>query len=78
MARKGWIITTSNDRPIREIERDLKDAGFDVGHVLEEIGSITGAGSDEAMTKVRAVKGVASVSPDTPVDVGPPDSPDTW
>lgn len=75
---KGWIVTTSGDRPIRDVARDLEDAGFDVGHVLEEVGSITGAANDAALDKVRAVKGVADVSPDVPVDVGLPDSPETW
>lgn len=75
---KGWIVTTSSDRPIRDVARDLRNAGFEVGHVLEEVGSITGAGTDDAVKKVRTVKGVVDVSPDAPIDIGPPDSTDTW
>jgi hypothetical protein len=75
---KTWIVTTSDERPIKEIRKDLEDAGLSIGHVLEEVGSITGAASDAAVEKLRAVKGVVDVSPDTPVDIGPPGSPETW
>ncbi|MES1167359.1 MAG: hypothetical protein ABUL68_05090, partial [Pseudomonadota bacterium] len=75
---KGWIVTTSSDRPIAEITKDLKAAGFSVGHVLEEIGSITGQAADDTATKLRSIAGVVDVSPDAPVDIGPPGSPETW
>jgi hypothetical protein len=74
----NWIVTTSSDRPIGDITKDLKDAGFAVGQVLEEAGSITGAAADDTVTKVRSIAGVVDVSPDTPIDIGPPDSPKTW
>ena len=76
--QKGWIITTSSDRPIKDIESDLRNAGFSVGHVLAEIGSITGAAADETVTKLRSIPGVVDVSPDAPIDIGPPDSGETW
>ena len=76
--QKGWIVTTSSDRAIKDIASDLKDAGFSVGHVLEEIGSITGAAADDTITKLRSIPGVVDVSPDRPIDIGPPDSGDTW
>jgi hypothetical protein len=75
---KEWIVTTSPDRPVKEIANDLKEAGFTVGQVLEEIGSITGAASEEAVKKARSIAGVVDVSPDTPINIGPPDSPETW
>lgn len=76
--QKGWIVTTSSDRPINEIESDLRKAGFSVGYVLAEIGSITGAAADETVTKLRSIPGVVDVSPDSPIDIGPPDSGETW
>jgi len=76
--RKGWIVTTSSERPMSEITKDLKDAGFSVGKVLEEVGSITGEAGDEIVSKVRSIAGVVDVSPDVPIDIGPPGSPDTW
>ena len=75
---KGWIVTTSSERPLSDITRDLTEAGYSIGQVLEEIGSITGAAGEEAIKKVRSITGVVDVSPDAPVDIGPPDSPDTW
>ena len=76
--QKGWIVTTSSDRPIKDIESDLKKAGFSVGHVLAEVGSITGAAADDTVTKLRSIPGVVDVSPDAPIDIGPPDSDKTW
>ena len=76
--RKGWIITTSTDRSIKDIAKDLTDAGFSVGQVNEEINSISGAAADDTVKKVRSVAGVVDVSPDESVDIGPPDSPVTW
>jgi hypothetical protein len=75
---KGWIVTTSTDRPIDEITRDLKAAGFSVGQVLEEINSITGAAAETSVEKLRSIEGVVDVSPETPIDIGPPGSKDTW
>jgi len=76
--RKTWIVTTSGDRPAKEIAKDLKAKGFAVDQVLDEIGTITGAADDDVVPKLRAIKGVADVSPDMPIDIGPPDSPTTW
>ena len=76
--QRGWIVTTSSDRGIRDIASDLEKAGFSVGRVLEEVGSITGAAADETITKLRSIPGVVDVSPDRPIDIGPPGSGDTW
>ena len=75
---KAWIVTTSSDRPMTEIANDLKEAGFSIGQVLEEVGSITGEAGDETVAKVRSITGVVDVSPDVPIDIGPPGSPRTW
>ncbi len=75
---KGWIVTTSPDRPIKEIAKDLKAAGFTVGQVLEEIGSITGAAAEDVAKRARSIAGVVDVSPDSPIEIGPPGSPDSW
>ena len=75
---KRWIITTSSDRSIHEIAKDLASAGLKSGEVLEEIGSIHGTASEEVLPKLRKVRGVADVTQDTDVDVGPPGSKETW
>jgi hypothetical protein len=73
--KKNWIITTSGDRPLSAIKKELTKKGFSVGQVLEEIGCITGTAPADVVEKVRAIPGVADVSPDMPVDIGPPDAP---
>lgn len=75
---KSWIIATSGDRPLQDIAKDLTDAGLFGAQVLEEINVITGKATDKSLGKLRKVRGVVDVSPDMPVDVGPPDSPNTW
>jgi hypothetical protein len=75
---KRWIITTSGDRPLGDVKKELTREGFAVGQVLDEIGCIIGDASDDVAEKLRAVPGVADVSPDEPIDIGPPDSDVTW
>ena len=75
---RGWIITTSPERPIKDIAADLAKAGFSVEDVLEAVGSITGAAGDETVRNLRSIAGVVDVSPDTPISIGPPDSGDVW
>jgi hypothetical protein len=74
---KKWIVTTSPEK-ISDVRKKLTEAGFSVDQVLHEIGSITGTASEDVIKKVRSVDGVADVSPDHPIDIGPPDSPVTW
>ena len=75
---KRWVITTSGDQSLSDIQKNIADSGFKVDQVLTEIGLITGEAEDEVAEKVRQVGGVVDVSPDVPVDIGPPDSTDTW
>lgn len=72
---KEWIVTTSSDRPIREIAKDLERAGFSISAVNDEIQSIAGRASQENVGKLRSIRGVIDVSPDEPIDIGPPDAP---
>lgn len=76
--QKTWIVTTSPGRPIGEVARDLTKAGLGRHQVLKEIGSIVGSASDDTVARMRRVRGVAAVEPETPIDIGPPDSPTTW
>ena len=75
---KGWIVTTSGDRPIADIAKDLKRAGLKVNQVNEQISSISGTSTSDLKRKLKAIKGVVDVTPDAPIDIGPPGSPDTW
>jgi hypothetical protein len=75
---KVWIVTTSGDRPIAAVAKDLAAAGFQVDSVLDAIGMITGRCSVKAIASVKRVKGVSAVEADAPVDIGPPDSQQSW
>jgi hypothetical protein len=76
--RKEWIVTTSGDRPLKAVAKDLKKKGFKIDQVLDEVGSITGTGEDDVAEKVREVPGVTDVSSNVPIDIGPPDADETW
>lgn len=79
MSKTGiWIITTSGERPIRDIARDLAAVGLSKYRILKEVGSITGSASDADVAKLRKVRGVTDVSKSATVDVGPPNSKMTW
>jgi hypothetical protein len=69
------VITLTGDRPIHEVTGDLKAAGLAVDQVLTSTGIVTGSAHPDAATRLRNVRGVADVSPDHPVDIGPPGSP---
>lgn len=73
---KKWVVILSGDHPLDEVKKNLIDAGFAVDHVLSAIGCITGAASEDVAEKLRAIPGVADVSPEPPpVSIGPPDAP---
>ena len=72
------VITASGERPLRELAKDLAKAGLKVREVLEEVGSIIGTAEEGAEKKIRKIRGVADVSRDAPIDIGPPGSSDTW
>ena len=75
---KRWIVTTSSDRSLGDVKKNLSETGFAVDQVLDEIGCIIGSASDDVAKKLRRIPGVADVSLETPVDIGPPDAPVTW
>jgi hypothetical protein len=72
--KQSMIITTSGKRPIRDVVRDLKAAGFDVEQTLEAINIVTGSAPADAKKALRSVKDVVDVSEDHPIDIGPPGS----
>ena len=73
-----WIITTSPDRALSDIVRDLEKGGFVVDQTLEEIGSITGSATKAVASKLGTIRGVADVSSDADIDIGPPGSDPAW
>ena len=77
---KKLIITTSGERSMKEIRKDVTDKGFYVDQVFDAIGSISGKVDDEkVIDKIKKVKGVTDVSPQHPdIDIGRPGDSETW
>jgi hypothetical protein len=73
-AARSLIVTLSSDRAIQDVARDLKAAGLHVEQVLDATGIVTGSADARNVAKLKRVKGVADVSADHPVDIGPPDA----
>jgi len=73
--KQRLVVTISGDRPIHEVAKDLKAAGLEVDQVLESIGSVTGSAHPDTSKRLKRIPGVADVSPDHPVDIGPPGAP---
>jgi hypothetical protein len=77
-AKQSLIVTVSKDRNIKAVARDLKAAGLEVEGVLDAIGIVTGRADAKSIARLRKVRGVADVSPDYKVDIGPPGALITW
>lgn len=73
-----WIITISSDQSITEVATRLSAEGLTVKDVLEEIGCITGSADDVTAERLKKVSGVIDIAPDMQIDVGPPDTEETW
>jgi hypothetical protein len=73
--KQPMVITVSGDRSIHDVAADLRKAGFIVKQVLDAIGSITGSAEPDIVEQLRNIPGVADVSADFPVDIGPPGAP---
>ena len=69
----GWTVTISNERPEALVMKELRAASVQTSHVLGEIGVITGHAPAHAVAAMRREEGVADVSPELAVDIGPPD-----
>jgi hypothetical protein len=64
-----WIVTVSDERPIKKVAADLRAAGFDVDQILEEVGTVTGSAAPDKVAQLRKIQGVMDVSPDYPVKI---------
>ncbi len=76
--RSSWVVTTSGSLAVSDVARTLTKHGFVVEQMLDAVGVITGRCAASRVDALRELPGVSDISPDTPVDVGPPDSPDVW
>ena len=73
-AKPAVIVTLSGERKVHDVARDLRAAGLNVEHVLEETGIVTGTADSNTHAALRKIRGVVDVSADHPIDIGPPDS----
>ena len=69
-----WILTVSDERPLAKVAADVAKAGLTGVQVMAAIGCITGSATADVATRLRKVSGVVDVSPDSPIDIGPPDA----
>jgi hypothetical protein len=73
-AKPAVIVTLSGERQVRDVARDLRAAGLEIDQVLEETGIVTGTADSRTHATLRRIQGVADVSGDHPINIGPPDS----
>jgi hypothetical protein len=59
---------------VRQLARDLRQAGMVVDQVLTATGIITGSVDPASLAKLRALPGVDKVEPDSDFQLPPPDS----
>ena len=76
--KRRLIVTLSKERPVAEVETDLASIGFEVDESLGEIGVIVGRGAEADLQRIRAMRGVADVESESAVDIGPPESDESW
>jgi hypothetical protein len=73
--KSDWVVTLAPGHTSARVLPLLKKAGFEVQETLEAIGVITGRAARTSLPALRAIKGVADVSPPPPrAGVGPPDA----
>ena len=75
---KRWIITGSGDVPMTDLKKQLTATGFNIEQELNEINIFTGTAGEDAAERIKTIPGVVDISPDTNIDIGPPDAPITW
>jgi hypothetical protein len=71
-------ITTSGSHSIKQVAKELEKAGLRNHQVLDAIGVITGSADEDTIEKLRGIEGVADISSDVAIEIGPPDSDETW
>ena len=75
---KRWVVTTSPDHAFGEVARELASRGFKIEQQMDAIGVVVGSAHDDVAEGLKGVKGVTDVSPDAPIDIGPPGTSETW
>jgi len=61
VAKVPMTVTASGTRSIHDVAKDLEAAGFEVGQVLDAVGSVTGVAHPDLKKKLASIAGVADV-----------------
>ncbi len=72
--KREWVVTASAERPLEAVAADLANAGFEVQHVLTEMGVIAGSADEKVVAILRTLPGVLDISPGGVLEIGPPDA----
>ena len=77
---KKLVVTTSDDRSMSDIKKDLTDEGFIIDQVFDAIGCFSGEADDDVVDRLRKIPGVTDVSPEPPpININPPPGePEVW
>ena len=76
MSKVNLTVSVADDhlKNFSEIVARCRKAGMNVTNEMESIGMISGSIDDDALEKLRRVKGVAVVEPQGSFQIAPPDS----
>jgi hypothetical protein len=66
-----WTVTCEFGSPLAPTVKALRDTGFQVTDVLDEIGIVNGHAPAAMVPRLQALKGVADVSPTLGFSLGP-------
>lgn len=73
--KTDWVVTLAPGTAAKTAAARLRAAGLEVQEVMEMIGVVSGRATPAVAERLRALPGVADVSPTPGADVGPPDAP---
>jgi len=75
---RNWVVTLAAGDDAAKVASSLERAGFEIDQQMSEIGVITGRSNHEVAERARNLPGVADIAPESPIDIGPPGSPESW
>lgn len=74
MGRISVTVDDSHLDVVQEVAEALRQNGMEVEQVLDAVGIITGSVPEGLEESLAAVDGVASVNPESPFELPPPDA----
>lgn len=71
-------VTVKHGHALTEVADQLVSHGFKIDQMLNEIDVIVGSAPRAALAKLSRVLGVTDVAEQPQIDIGPPESGQTW